>query len=392
MSKNINDYKSEMQNVKFSPDFVSKTIASLNEMKTDVTEIITPRQSQARFSIIRNVSLALAACFLCVFTVRILMREENTAENLQTVELPTVTTIIQETSPEMIEEIAEFTPFAALPELTEAAPLLEPEITEAAAESSAVKETTITVTEAAVTMVTEAAVTTPAVTEAETTAAYTRIAPDNDTVADDSAEEAAADAAEDADAEEDEGGTGSTASISSSGDDSLTEEDAFIEEDAEESALISADEAVLTGNEVMIDNSLSFDSFTAYEMMSIENYNALLRYKDDTAVFLTNNQTTALAGNAALIISETLEKNSIVFVNSAEIEFHLSITDQTKVKYVIYLFTDALAIAVYDSDGNYTLSAVTLTSADHTKLFAEMYTDLFSEAGYELYLARESGK
>jgi hypothetical protein len=369
MSKNIKNYKSEMQNVKFSPDFVSKTIASLGGTQT--TETLTPRRINHRFSVIRNLSLAIAACLLCVFTVTVVMRENYEIDNLQVPEvvIPTVTAVVEETSLELIEEIEEFTPFAAISSFTDTTPLPEPENKP----EETVITTTVTVTEAAVTV---------------TTAAVTRIA---------SADEQEAESAEDAAA-----GmgyyTGYNVSIPSSGDEILREEysaddsviiddsaevefDAETEEEAEIS-IASSDEKVLNGEELLIDNSADCDFEPA-------GCTGILRYKDNTEVFLDQSSTADIVGNAALILKKTGE--SAVKINGAEIEFHLTLTEKGNIKYVIYLFSDALAIAAYGADG-YTLNAVPLTQAEYKALFAEMYKALFSETDYELYLARESGK
>ncbi|MDR0974120.1 MAG: hypothetical protein LBL80_00265 [Ruminococcus sp.] len=398
MSKNIKDYKSEMQNLQFSPDFVSKTVASLSEAKAagkitvlrQAEQIIEP--SRPRYNIIRNISVALAACFLCVFTVNLVMRQNDLAENITApeVQIPEITVLSQETSIEIIEEIGEFTPFAALPEIVDTESLPEPQILGAgipetmAASSETIVTTavnTVTVEKTAHSDVADVPVTTVAETAAAGLTSRTAVENKEESAPDD-AESIEDSPVDDAASDED-----------TVMDDAASEEDSAEEMEYDsEITIASSDEQVLNAGEFTIDNSEGYDAFGAYELMSLENCNALLRYKDNSAIFLDNNKTTVLAGNAAEIIKSSLTKNSTVQINSADIEFQLSITDSGNVKYVIYLFTDSLVIAVYDGSGNYTLSAVNIKAADYKNLFGEMYSDLFTQAQYELYIARESGK
>jgi hypothetical protein len=411
MSKNIKDYKSEMQNVKFSPDFVSRTIAALSDV--NVSETLTEKRIDrpVRINVLRNMSLAVAACFLCVFTVTVVMRQTDEVENIVPPEvvIPTVTAVLTETAPELIEEIGEFTPFAMLSSITDTEPLIEPEEPAQTAVTTVVKTAVTEATTEAATVVKTAVTEAATVAETAVTEAA-RVAQEVEGNAVNNGADSDEAIAESAEAVAGAGGGYSPyygVSVPTSGDESLSEGDSAddslviddsadgmaYDADTEEEAgavTASSDEMVLTGEELIIANNAGYDSLMNSYYSS--NTTGLLRYKDDTAVFLSQSQTTALAENVMVILKGNLEKDSVVFVNSADMEFHLNIYDNTNVRYVVYLFDKSLVIAVYDTDGNYTLSAAALKPADYETIFAEMYTSLFSETEYELYLARESGK
>jgi cytoskeletal protein RodZ len=384
-------YKSQMQNIKFSPDFNEKTIKMLQEFRNSEglsVEVKSQKEHPNIITIVKAVSLSLAACLLCVFTVTLIM-EQSESENI-----PEVTNIKYtydvnktETEPEIVEDLEDYTPFAT-PDITgspdtelfKIAPVYDQ--TEANGEypaGAAVPETTVK--EPAITTITEPAITTMTVKETEQQAAP----------AEDSPAEAAADEGEEAIEAPVDNDTAEDSEEDAVEDDEITESEG---EDFEDS-----------GNVIMDDNSIE-DPFTA-DFVDVK-YNAgTLKIiqnsiKDMTVKAASLTYNGGLQGEIAPQDAENLMEDAIApFLTASDtnlitllhnnLEFVLVFSEPDNTSYTICLYSDAISIKI-DQNGSFGLTAISLQSKEHNEIFKSMYLSLFSQTEYELYLAMESGK
>jgi hypothetical protein len=378
-----NDYKSQMQNIKFSPDFNEKTIKLLKDYKNDeatpVSLEIKPRKEHPKvITIVKAVSLPLAACLLCVFTVSIVM-EQNKTESIPEVSnikyTYDITVTNPEPEPEIIEDIEEYTPFAA-PDIIDPAAGAEPfNISPPAA--AVAPETTVT--EPPVTTVTQA----PAekVTEAPVTTATTP------KPVEDTEEEAVAveeDSAEDAEVVFDD-------SNEAADDEMLYEsEDDALVESGDAGTVTITEEGIFTTNIVAVKpDSLTLENYTD-SIKNIKNATGSLTYNGDLQGEIAPNDTEKLMNDVVTPFASNTDSEMVTLLKD-NLEFVLTFSDNNNTNYTICLYSDALAIMI-ENNGKSDVTAVTLDSSEHDELFKTMYISLFSQSEYELYQAMETGK
>jgi co-chaperonin GroES (HSP10) len=375
-----NEYKSQMQNVKFSPDFNERTIKLLQDYKNDdgaplSLEIKSGKERPRIITVVKAVSLSLAACLLCVFTVTLVM-EQNKTESIPEVTNITYTYDVKvtEAEPEIIEDIEEYTPFAA-PNITDPAAGAEPfnispPVAAVAPETTTAEPPVTTVTQAPATKVTEAPAT--IVTTPETV--------------EDAEEEVVAveeDSAEDADVVYDD---------SEVADDEMlyeSEEDASAESSDDEMAIID-NEDILTTNIVAVKpNRLTVEKYIN-SINSISNVIGSLTYNGELQGEITPADTKKLMDITAVPFASNTDSDTVTLLND-KLEFVLTFSDNYNTNYTICLYSDAMAIVI-ENNGNSDITAVTLDSSEHDELFKTMYLSLFSQSDYELYMAEISGK
>jgi hypothetical protein len=411
--KNINDaelrqlYKSEMNSVAFSSDFVSRTVAALkteahNDLDRNMIEHKPAGGSKIR--LIRTVLISAAACFICVFAIRVVMDEKDRPEVQQVTEtVTTTTTTAATTTPEIIEEIGEFEPFAATPELY-------PDGTYIAADPDAIS-----------TFVSESNVTTVTVTSVNdtTTVTYTTASqtsggqktekPSEDTGNGDKSERNTTGGAPDGGTEGDvPADDDSVGGVSNDDADASRENivrddtDAGVEEDAADDAEVTEEESVEEeapaaedadedGEEALVspilDNGISLRGFE-----NLSGYTGSITFIPEAALQKTISEMKAAA--LAKVLFDTLgnefvaDRNS-VSGDSPELSLVLSGTYDS---FTIVLYKNALTISYTTPDGSIYRYGANLTADRHDAIFKALYIAVYSEHEYELFIAMESGK
>jgi hypothetical protein len=385
-----NDYKSQMQNIKFSPDFNEKTIKLLCDYKNSVDtplslEIKSEKERPRIITIVKAVSLSLAACLLCVFTVTLVM-EQNKTETIPEVSNIKYTYDLSvaetEPEPEIIEDIEEYTPFAA-PDIIDpdagAEPFnISPPVAAVSPETTVTEPPVTTVTQAPAEKVTEALATT--VTTPETV---------EDTKEDITAGDAEEDAVEEDSAEDAE--VVYDDSDEAADDEMLyeSEDDAVVESADDEMVLID-DENILTTNIVAVKP----DSLTAEKYInsvkSIKNATGSLTYNGDLQGEIAPGDTLKLMTDAAIPFASNTDSDMVTLLKD-NLEFVLTFSGNDNTNYTICLYSDTIAIMI-ENNGKSDVTAVTLDGDEHDELFKNMYISLFSQSEYELYIAKQTGK
>jgi hypothetical protein len=383
-----NDYKSQMQNIKFSPDFNERTIKLLQDYKNGVDtplslEIKTEKEHPKIITVIKAVSLSLAACLLCVFTVTLIMEQNKTesipeVSNIKYTYDVSITETEPEIIPEIIENIEEYTPFAA-PDIVDPAageepfnisPPVAPETTVAEPPvTTVIQESDIKVTEPSVTIV-------------------TTLKPIEDTKEDisagDSEEDAVEeDSAEDADVVYDDSEVADDAMLYES------EEDAAVESADDEMVLID-EENILTTNIVAVKpNHLTAEKYIS-SIKSIKSATGSLTYNGDLQGEIAPSDTLKLMTNTATPFASNTDSDMVTLLKD-NLEFVLTFSGNDNINYTICLYSDTIAIMIKDN-GKSEVTAVVLDSDEHDELFKNMYILLFSQSEYELYVAEKTGK
>jgi hypothetical protein len=407
-----------MQKIKFSPDFNKKTIKLLQDYKDEISapqsiEIKAKSEHPKVISVVKAVSLSLAACLLCVFTVTIIIEQNNneiipeTQNILYTYETNTQTQTTA-TAPEIIDDIEEYTPFAApaitgdvgfepfgMSPVTEksAANDEKPVTTADAPQTEAVApQTTAAVQQ---TIVTEGSTATQKVLEDPSLAADSdgaaddspaEIASDEPAVADDESVAAVDEAAAEEDAVEPERGAGESA-------DDVLQDDADMPDgdDSEEAETAVAAEKDIFASDV-INTEYNPTVLREYEdsLENLKGISGVLIYKDNTQKVITELATYTLLHTVTTAFAAVSAMEPISLY-SDRLEFVMTLSDSENTVYTICLYTDAVSILM-SKDGVTSLTAANIQNSTYDTLLKEMYIAMSSQSDYELYLALISGK
>jgi hypothetical protein len=302
----------------------------------------------------------------------------------------TTTTTVPSSVPEVIEELSDFTPLAALP--LETAPEAGYTIFSIETpEDSTTLKVIASDTKPIVTTVTGNVITLT-VTEAQqpnNTGKTSGETPAGGVIDDDSASAESGD--EVLVENEPTVGNGDTGGIYD--DDTAEDADAVEEETAgEESAASEEDSAEeapspIRGNytSIYIGN---FQNLTGYEGNLYHTEGGAA----NATLVLSSTTSTDLAKAVYTVLgSEFTASDASISLSNENLEWRFGLVSATD-SYTISLFENALFISYTASDGNGGTILNTLTSEEHDALFKAFYIEAYSESAYELYMARETGK